>query len=200
MITAGFHKRDSIVEYKIMWGWKFRVSTANICTGTHIKYTPYLKVRQSSESREECHSLSRSRWPTKHHGLVLGQPGVEEWLMADSVQGRHHNVRGTNLMGLHLNLGNLVVPLSPLTLDRNLHKRFTEIKNIMLIQHHIMNTHTTPLYTIKLIYNCTYVKSYAILAYYEFLTEITSAHTCAISCWYYRVINYTCMYMYIQCT
>ena len=54
--------------------------------------------------------------------IVLGQPGVEEGLMADSVQGGHHNVRGTNLMGLNLYLRNLVVPLSPLTLDRNLHK------------------------------------------------------------------------------
>ena len=98
-------------------------------------HIPYLKVRQSSESREECHSLSRSRWPTEHHWLVLGQPGVEEGLMADSVQRGHHNVRGTNLMGLHLNLGNLVVPLSPLTLDRNLHKSFTELLT-MLTQYH----------------------------------------------------------------
>ena len=58
---------------------------------------------------------------------MLGQPGVEEGLMADSVQGGNHNVRGTNLMGLNLYLRHLVVPLSPLTLDRNLCKSFTEI-------------------------------------------------------------------------
>ena len=94
----------------------------------YILCIPYLKVRQSSECRKECHSLSRSRWPTEHHWLVFGQPGVEERLMADSVQGGYHNVRGTNLMGLNLYLRYLVVPLSPLTLDRNLRKWFTEIK------------------------------------------------------------------------
>ena len=30
MIIAGLHKKDSMVEYKIMWGWKLRVSAANI--------------------------------------------------------------------------------------------------------------------------------------------------------------------------
>ena len=102
-------------------GWELRVSTVNAYTGIYAKYTPYLKVRQSSKCGKECHSLSRSRWSTEDHWLVLGQPGVEERLMADSVQGRHHNVRRTNLMSLNLNLGNLVIPLSPLTLDRNLH-------------------------------------------------------------------------------
>ena len=91
---------------------------------------PYLKIRQSSESGEECHSFSRSRWPTEHHWLVLGQPGVEERLMADSVQGGNHNVRGTNLMGLHLYLRYLVVPLSPFTLNCHLCKSFTEIKKL----------------------------------------------------------------------
>ena len=73
-------------------------------------------------------SVIVSRWPAEDHWLVFGQPGVEEGLMADSVQGGHHNVRGTNLMGLNLYLRNFVIPLSPLTLDRNLHKWFTEKK------------------------------------------------------------------------
>ena len=51
---------------------------------------------------------------------MLSQPGVEQGLMANSVQGRNHNVRRTNLMGLHLDLRHLVVPLGPLSLDRNL--------------------------------------------------------------------------------
>ena len=110
----------------------------------YILCMPYLKVRQSSESREECHSLSRSRWPTEDHWLVLGQPGVEEGLMADSVQGGHHNVRGTNLMGLNLYLRNLVIPLSPLTLDRNLHKWFTELLIMLTQYHNIMNIYITP--------------------------------------------------------
>ena len=82
----------------------------------------YLKVRQCPECREECHSLSRSRWSTEDHGLVLSQPGVEERLMVNSVQGRNHNVRRANLMGLHLNLRHLVVPLGPLSLDGNLNE------------------------------------------------------------------------------
>lgn len=198
MITAGFHKRDSIVEYKIMWGWKFRVSTANTCTGTHVKYTPYLKVRQSSESREECHSLSRSRWPTKHHGLVLGQPGVEEWLMADSVQGRHHNVRGTNLMGLHLYLGNLVVPLSPLTLDRHLHKWFTK-HNVNTAPYYEYPYHTTinnkiniQLHLCKIICNpcILWVLDWdhiCIYMYHKLLIEWLTTHVCTCI---YSVLKY----------
>ena len=103
-----------------------------ISSNDTLKYTLYLKVRQSSECREECHCLSRSRRSTEDHGLVFSQPGVEQGLVANSVQGRNHNVRRTNLMGLHLDFGHLVVPLSPFSLDRNLRD-----KTIMLTQYHI---------------------------------------------------------------
>ena len=36
-----------------------------------------LHVRKGSQGREEGHSLSRTRWATKDHWLVLCQPSVE---------------------------------------------------------------------------------------------------------------------------
>ena len=49
--------------------------------------------------------------------------------MADSVQGGYHNVRGANLMGLHLYLRHFVVPLGPLSLDRHLNDIGMKVSN-----------------------------------------------------------------------
>ena len=51
---------------------------------------------------------------------MFSQPGVEQCLVAHSVQGWYHDVRVPHLVSLHLYLGDLVDPWGPLPLDGDL--------------------------------------------------------------------------------
>ena len=56
------------------------------------------------------------------HRFMFSQPGVEQGLVPDSVQGGHHHVGGGHLVRLHLNLGHLGAPGHPITGHGHLRK------------------------------------------------------------------------------
>ena len=79
-----------------------------------------LIVMEGAEGREECHCLPGARRPAEDHWLVFLEPGEEEGLVADGVQGWHDDLRGSDLVCLHLDLGYLVGPGSPVPLHFHL--------------------------------------------------------------------------------
>lgn len=80
----------------------------------------YLHVGQGPEGAEEGHGLAGPRGAAQDQGLVLGQPSVQEGFVADGVQGRHDDVRGRHLVGLHFDLRHLGLPRRPLSTDGHL--------------------------------------------------------------------------------
>ena len=46
----------------------------------------------------------------QHQRFVLGQPGVQQGLVANSVQRGNRHLWGCHLVGLHLDLGHLALP------------------------------------------------------------------------------------------
>ena len=80
----------------------------------------YLHVGQGPQGAEERHGLAGPGGPTQDQRLVLSQPGIQEGLVADSVQSGHHHVWGGHLVRLHLNLWHLGLPRRPLSTDGHL--------------------------------------------------------------------------------
>ena len=75
-----------------------------------LKRIPYLHVWQGPQSTEECHGFAGPWRPTQHQRFVLSQPGVQQALMAHSVNGGDDQICSGHFVRLHLHLGDLGLP------------------------------------------------------------------------------------------
>lgn len=91
----------------------------------------YLHVRQSSESTEEGHGLSRTWWATQDERLVFCQPSIQQRFMANCIEGWYYNIRSCNFVRFNFNLRNLGLPWHPFTCNGHLeaknHRQFRTV-------------------------------------------------------------------------
>lgn len=82
----------------------------------------HLHVWKSSKSTKERHGFTRARRATKHQGFMLSEPGVQQTLMAHSVNSWNNKVSCSHFMSFNFHLGNLGLPWHPLTCWRHLYE------------------------------------------------------------------------------
>ncbi|KAH6607744.1 hypothetical protein Trco_004057 [Trichoderma cornu-damae] len=75
-----------------------------------------LHVRQLAESAEERHRLTGAGGAAEQQRLVLGEPGVEDVLVAHGIEGRDDDVGLDDGVRVDLDAGHLVLPRRPLGL------------------------------------------------------------------------------------